>query len=328
MHPARVQEWLDTGTTLPITFQMDPTNYCIRNCEDCSGNRFSNSELSYDFMGSIIDQIDSFAKGIIYTGGGEPLLNRDTTKAIKYTRKRGIHPALVTNGLLINEESANVMTDNCVYVRVSVPRKCFDNNSSLFDVWGKIELLSKKKQKNNSQCSLGLGYLTNRQTQDKMFDVAQRAKDVGLDYVQFRPFHFDDTYLLREIDDIKNLLENENFQVIATRFKYQNMIEHSPIEDEMTECYRDHFSTVIAADGNLYPCCYTRGMNEFSLGDLNEKQFNEIWYSDAKQKVFREKLKKPRCPLMCREDKLNQILWEIKKGQNVDYNDSGHSSFI
>ncbi|NIO21474.1 MAG: radical SAM protein [Candidatus Aenigmarchaeota archaeon] len=320
-YPDRIDEWLKTSTTLPVTFQIDPTNDCNQNCKDCSGNRYSNSSLSLEFMKDFTDQVSEFAKGFIFTGGGEPLCNESSIYAIVYAKDKGIEPALITNGSLITKEIAKILVENCTYVRVSIE---YPNSmayslyrgveeSEFFKVWKNVELLTEARDKHNPSCTVGVGYLTNEENEEGMMEFAERGRFANVNYVQFRPFHYDKTYVVPTIEKCQKLFDNDDFRVIATKFKYESMKNPSSIEDKLTECFRDHFTSIVAADGKMYPCCYTRGLDNFAYGDLNEDSFIKIWNSDKRKQVFQDKLTLPDCPPMCREDKANQILWQIHK---------------
>ena len=103
-HLDRLSEWLKKGTTKPITIEIDPTNICNHNCPECAGNKFCpQCELSLVFMKKTINQISPFCKGLVFTGGGEPLYNKDTLNAISYAKKKGINIGLVTNGSLLTK---------------------------------------------------------------------------------------------------------------------------------------------------------------------------------------------------------------------------------
>ena len=64
-HPERLTQWIETGKTLPITAELDPTNKCNYNCNNCAGNKTSpQAELTYKHMKTIIDKISPFIKGL------------------------------------------------------------------------------------------------------------------------------------------------------------------------------------------------------------------------------------------------------------------------
>jgi GTP 3',8-cyclase len=314
-HLDRVDKWLRTGTCFPVTIEIDPTNTCIRHCKGCAGNRFNESQLSLAFMKKIIREIKPFCKGLIFTGGGEPLCNGNMLAAIEFAKKNGIDVALVTNADLLNKEAAEKIVRNCSYVRLSY------NDEG---VWDKISILVSARKKIKSSCTIGVGMLTNRKRRSLMRNFSLKAKAMKADYAQLRPFHLD-TFDARAI--IKKLqieLNDSNFKIIASEYKYENMKERRRRNKEYEICFADNFRTVIAADGRIFPDCWTRGMKDFCIGDLKKDSFRKIWKSGKRKRMLFSKLDKKNCPPMCYHDPLNELLWNVWKQNKV----GEHSNFV
>lgn len=314
-HLDRVQEWIRLGICFPITIEIDPTNTCTRNCRGCAGNRFANDELSLDLMKKIIREIKPFCKGLIFTGGGEPLCNGNTLAAIEYAKKKNIDVALVTNGDLITKKIASSLVKQCSYIRVSHND---DTN------WKKIELLVSESEKIKSDCTIGVGMLTSKNRRSLMKNFSERAKKAKVDYVQFRPFHLDQFDAREIIVRLRKEIESKKFKIISSEYKYENMAERTKKIKHYNVCFADNFRTVISADGKIYPDCFTRGMEEFCLGDLKKENFRKIWKSKKRANMLSSKLDKKNCPAMCYHDPLNELLWNIWK-QNKE---GKHSNFV
>lgn len=314
-HLDRVQAWLKGKTCFPITIQIDPTNRCTRNCLGCSGNKTAkNAQLSLKFMKGAINQIAPFCKGLIFTGGGEPLCNDDTLSAIKYARAKGLEVGLVTNADLLNADIAKGLVRHCTYIRISC---------NYVGAWNKIKLLVKARNKQKSACTIGIGFLTNKERAAHMKEVTEIAKKLKVDYVQFRPFHLDTFDAGDKIARLKENLDSATFKVIATDYKYKEMSDNLKKVKKHPVCFGDNFRTVIAADGKLYPDCFTRGLKNFCLGDLQKESFKKIWASEKRKKIFKSKLDISNCPPMCYHDPLDELLWNIwqqyKGGKHVNF---------
>ena len=304
-HWDRFHELIETGECLPVTIQLDPTNQCNRNCETCSGNRFDNgAQLSFSAMRDIIDQTKSFCRGIIFTGGGEPLCNEHTVDAIHYAKQQGIDVALVTNGDLLDETSAKALVADCSYIRTSI----VDDRS-----WKNAKVLVEAKKLMKDSCTIGTGFLTNKDTNSQLSRVVEKASECKVDYLQFRPYHLD---IADERDHIRQLQEwyNHNaFRVIMSEHKYEDMWEKGEKRAGYPECLSDWIRTVIAADGRVYADCHTRGLKEFCFGDLDRDDFMKIWKSRRRKSVQKNKLKEERCPAMSCHDPLDKFLWETRQ---------------
>jgi GTP 3',8-cyclase len=314
-HLDRIEEWLKAGDCFPVTIEIDPTNKCTRSCPHCAGNRFQkNDVLSLVFMKNVIRQIKPFCRGIIFTGGGEPLCNADTISAIEYAKKYSMEVALVTNGDLLDQKTSERLVQNCTYVRISHND---DNN------WKKIRMLVENRKKKKSNCTIGIGILTSRKKSRLMEEFVKKAKRVGADYAQFRPYHLDTFDALPIIQKLQKEFNGKSFRVIASEYKYIDMKNRLKKTGEYRVCFADNFRMVIAADGKIYPDCWTRGMKNFCLGDLYRNNFRQIWKSKRRKEITASKLKQRQCPPMCYHDPLNGLLWKIwlqrKNGEHFNF---------
>jgi radical SAM protein with 4Fe4S-binding SPASM domain len=323
-HLDRVEELMNTGDILPIMMEIDPINSCIHKCPACflSGNRFADASLSIDFMKNAIDQTSSFLKSIVFTGGGEPLCNTDTIEAIKYAASKKLSVALITNGELIDKEKAETIVSNCEWVRISIDAFTTEeylkihgmDESHLQKVWHNVDLLIEAKKKFLAKCTIGVAYLVNGENRKNMFSFAEKARKAGVDYCQFRPFHYSDFDFTDSLLKTK-VLEDDKFKVIASMQRIDKE------EGEFDVCLGDYLRTVLAADGYLYPCCFTRGHKEFRLGNLAKDDFLTIWKSEKKKEIFKNKLKFPDAPFLrlCKFDYLNKLLWTIKQAKKLKH---------
>lgn len=314
-HLGRLEEWLSKGKTMPVMIELDATNVCNYNCPKCSGNKFSpNKALSPEFMKSIVDQVKTFARSIVFTGGGEPLCNKQTANAIEYASKKGLDVGLITNGSLIAKSDYKTLIRCCKWIRASIDA---DSNAdyqkihgtdktSLGTVWKNIALLAKAKKESGSSCTIGVSYLVNRHNEKGILPFTKKARRTGLDYAQFKPFHYSKFFPKASLEKAKKL-ETKNFKVLASMHRFVK--EEGPFG----RCFKDEFVAAITAEGKMYPCCFTKGIDEFCFGDLNKESFAKIWNSNKRKEVSERKLKSKNCPVMCKYEPLNKLLWKIYK---------------
>ncbi len=84
------------------------TSKCIYGCIGCSYGRsfLPGQQLDPAIAHRLIDDLRELSIPRIYFYGGEPLLHPDVVDFIEYAYKKGIHPILGTNGLLLSAERA------------------------------------------------------------------------------------------------------------------------------------------------------------------------------------------------------------------------------
>ena len=331
-HLDRVNEWLKGGNPYPITVELDMTNRCNHRCPQCVVNYFrvaDNSSLSRDLARSIILQLArNKIRGLIFTGGGEPLCNPYTLETVELAKSKELDLGFITNGSLFNEKSARTILKNCTWVRISLDAASqevfrithgLDGNEFAKMVY-KIDLLVRTKKKLKSNCIIGIGFLTCDRSVSDMVRVTRLTKKLGVDYLQFRPMQIHNggkfEYHWTEVEDkITECLKysGDGFQVLYSKHKYE-MAKDAQYGRYYHKCYGQQFATVIAATAKMYICCHTRGYEKYCIGDLHKKTFKEIWNSRRRKAVV-ERIDFRDCIPLCRDNTFNQILWNIKQSR-------------
>jgi MoaA/NifB/PqqE/SkfB family radical SAM enzyme len=316
-HLDRVLPWLKGKNVPPITIELDLTNRCNHRCPGCIGGRTGHQDLKNPLK--IINQIASFGvKAVTFTGGGEPLLHPQVCEAVEYAQRQGLDVGFITNGSLLNEENASVLVKNCVWVRVSLDASNSREFQSTHGLGGdafqkvvkNIGLLAKTKKKFQAKCTVGVGYLTNKKMLKGMLPAARLCRKLGVDYIQFRPFHWDFTDISKELKKCKKQ-ETKDFSVLYSKHKYDSM-KDPHLGRSYQVCYGHQFAAVICADGNMTVCCHTRGNKKFILGNLYKSSLKAIWNSKKRQRAIANiDLKK--CVPLCRCNTFNQVLWNLKQ---------------
>jgi len=329
-HLDRVNEWLGGGNPSPITVELDMTNICNHRCPECSGWYFKdrgNDYLSKRLAKDIVEQLaKAKIRGLIFTGGGEPLCNSWTTDIVSMANRLGLDIGFITNGSLINEKNAEILLKSCTWIRISLDafnktmfKKVHGVDGNVFDkVVDNLRLLVNMKKKLKSSTTIGLGYLTCDYTKDGLIGMTRFAKGLKVDYLQFRPvqrhnngnFVYDKSNLRECI--YKCLEQSTNtFSVVYSKHKY-DMMHRKDYGRNYGKCYGHQFATVVAADGKMYICCHLRGNEKYCIGDLRKKTFEEIWNSTFRKKIA-DNIDFNDCVPLCRDNTFNQILWNIKQ---------------
>ncbi|MBN1824237.1 MAG: radical SAM protein [Endomicrobiales bacterium] len=329
-HFDRIVEWKRDGISRPITYELDMTNVCNSNCPFCFGfyeRGRDKSSMSFEEARDIISQIRDFGgRGLTFTGGGEPLCNKHTLDAVKYARSAGLDIGFITNGLLLNEEASNVLLENCTWIRISIDAGSAAgyeqshgmNGSSFGGVIENLKKMMKTREKTGSGATVGTGYLTYRSDRQEMRDFVRVSKEAGVDYAQFRPLlkTFEQEEINRKpdrrtieiIEEVESMAD-EKFKVLSSIHKYENM-KNGTVNRKYRECYGHNFATVIAANKKVYLCCHVRGIEKYCLGDLSREKLADIWRSERRKNVSKN-IEIGKCPLLCRCDGINDVLWNI-----------------
>lgn len=318
---------LNCGKTLIVT-ELDLTNRCNNECPNCiTKSSRNNAQLTWDNINKIIKglkQLDN--KGIILSGGGEPLLHPDFIATLNLISRTGMKIGLNSNGLALTSDKIDAIIDDCEYFRISLDagtssmyKFTHGMDEKIFDkVVGNMELVSKRIKEKGSKISFGAGFLTSKQTEGDMENFVYLCKEKGLGFAQFRPFNNDTVNIIDKYNMLKDKYEDVNFKVLASIQKYKEFGYESCRNYD--KCLGMFFSTVITADAKMYACLHHRRNEKYLIGDVGNSTLDEIWNSSRKWKVF-ESIDMNDCPYFCRNDSFNRVLDKLKMRQN-------HSEFL
>ena len=97
----------------PFLYLFNITNQCNLNCYYCCQKTSltrNRPELSFEDIAGIIKKLPRYA--VIVFSGGEPLCRDDFTQLLQETRRLKRKAALLTNGLLLNDDIIREMIQN------------------------------------------------------------------------------------------------------------------------------------------------------------------------------------------------------------------------
>ena len=136
------------------------------------------------------------AKGLSFTGGGEPTMHPDYFEIIEYTKKIGFDNGTVTNGSTITSKNVDMLINNLQWIRFSVSGgdtqsyKLVQGVDQFDKILKNIQLLSDKKSELNSNLNIGIRTLVTPENIDTLVDFSNMIKDLNIDYYQLAPDQF------------------------------------------------------------------------------------------------------------------------------------------
>lgn len=328
-HPDRLADWAHSGDCWPVTVELDMTNACTDKCPCCAGGRERKSaNMDIEAAKRALDELSQVgARAVIFTGGGEPLCHKDTPEAILYARDLAFDIGLITNGVLLDAKVMRDALNACIWVRVSLDA----NDAAMYRTTHGTENFDRvvrnigELSQLDGLTDVGVGYLVDSRTLDGMVEATALCRDLGVDYLQFRPFHHAafEPELARKVwtmfGNCKDY-ERDGFSVVWSEAKFNAMLEGTA-NRPYTKCYGHSMAAVIGADGNVYLCCHMRGNEKYVLGNIYEDSFPSIWTSERRAKAI-DGIDFDDCPLLCRCDSMNRTLWSMK------HNPPKHVNFL
>ncbi len=321
-HIDKLDNFFNAGKTLVVT-EFDLTNRCNNNCPACVGVKENGAELTWEEIQMIVKGLKNLGnRGVIVSGGGEPLLHPDFIKTLELIKNSGMEIGLNSNGLAMDREKALAIAKYCTYFRISLdagspemykqthgmPEKAFKK------VVENIKLMADVKKETGSAVSFTVGFLTGENTVCDMENFVKICKEQGAGAAQLRPFTGDETDITDEYLRLKEKYDDESFHVAASLQKYKLFGTGAKTCRSYDKCRGMFFSTVVTADAKMFACLHHRQDNRYLIGDMRGegKTLEEVWNSYRKWMIY-EQIDVSLCPPFCRNDSFNAVLGDLDK---------------
>ena len=255
------------GKILPRHVQLCPTNVCNLNCAFCScAGRKRKEAISWKRMSHLLPRLAGFGtQAVTLTGGGEPLCYPQINDVISRLAVFNIKVGLVSNGYLFHDKLTPHTTRELTWSRIS----CSDDRD-LDKLFASIAPT-----------------IETAPDVDWAFSYVVTAKP---DWIKLnKVIVFANEYLFTHVRIVGNLMDIENSpsmdEVRGNIFTPDHRVIYQGRKDfdhGDERCLISLLKPVIAADGNVYPCCgaqyaiangtgdFPAEMNMGPMEDLNQ----------------------------------------------------------
>lgn len=252
------------------------SDHCNLNCSYCYARERVERKhpiLTYEEYKAIINDILEINPGVTFTlTGGEPLLNKDCLAIAEYIKQRKGRVFLLSNGLLINKDNIQRISELFDLVTLSIDGPNDDIHSLTrghnFD---RVIAATSLLDKHNVDYTLSMTV-----TKDNIDYIEEMATKFGnrLNYAPYFPISGESSSL-----DITGI-EYYNALKSATGVRPLSYCESSLDNALVSQCHKcaigdGEFS--ISATGDVYPCQLIH-TDEFYAGNVHEQNIKEIYY--------------------------------------------------
>jgi MoaA/NifB/PqqE/SkfB family radical SAM enzyme len=321
-HLDRLQSFLRDETVYPISVEMDLSDYCNLKCSWC---RFAYAHkpnvMPLWLAEKILRELHEVdVKSVVYSGGGEPLLNANFNKIAELGYSLGLDQGIYTNGLNIDKfvETLN-WTMKFIYISLDAATRETYLKTKGVDCFNKVlrnvQLLCEHKDK----AKIGLGFLISPDNFTEAQSFRYFLEKFDVDYIQFRPAvikNIDKEWLQAVIEMLKPI---DGDGCIVAWYKFYDLLREDAGRT-YTKCLGHNFLGGISADGTVWICLNYRYREGYDIGNLKGQTFREIWGGQRRQEVM-QKINLAECPKLCRPHELNKFLDHATK-------DNPHKNFL
>ena len=345
---------------VPLTFEFVPTLNCMFRCHECAyrapkerlglweKNVFSPEyHMDEATMRVLLDKLKGAGVGeVLFTGGGEPLLDAATPSAMKYARgDLGLRVGLYTNGALIDRRKARaIMEARPDYMRVSLnagqrdvymqhhaPLNPVTRRDYFANCQGALDLLAGIKSELGSATVLGVSYLVDPGNAGDVVSAGRLVAALArrhpgmIDYMRFTPSvnYFGPQQHPQELFEAAvDLIRREAVpELTAARVeanvyshRFSGLYEPRPCD----RCLAAGWYGGIGPGGTLYWCCGKLFNPDFAFGSLLRDSFDDLW-SGARRAQVRDFVGRAvkggtdsPCPVVCKPHEHNKVFSRIE----------------
>lgn len=269
-----------TSLGMPSNMLIEPTNACNLKCPGCpTGSgilKRKKGYMSFENFKLIIDECKNNLEMAMLWNYGEPFLNKDLFKMIKYARSKDIKVVTSTNAHFLPGKINKLIDSKINKVMISLDGATketyekYRQNGNFEIVIDSIKELCKKK---DEKLFVELQFIIMQHNEHEIGKIKKIAKELVVDKLSLKSAWF-----------LDKRLEEKFKYIIPKNKKYQRKIEASGY------CIKPWYHMVIQWNGDVAPCCYDADCN-INLGNVFDKGVRAIW-NGKKFKNLRKTMKK------------------------------------
>nr|MDK2851216.1 hypothetical protein [Candidatus Cloacimonadota bacterium] len=283
---------------LPPALMIEPTNICNLKCPLCpSGNgtlKRSRGMMSFSVFKNIVDQIANQIGMLILWNQGEPYLNPEFNRMVRYAADKMLYTMTSTNASLSMDHEKIVKSglDKIIISMDGISEETYNNyriNGNYSLVLKNMERLVATRERLRSKTPyIVWQFIIMRHNESEITQVKQMARDIGVDKLDFK------TVQIYRPEDIKFLPTDHKLSRYS--FSENNFELRTRL---LNRCRRIWTQPVINWDGEFSICCYDKDVS-FKIGNINDESMDQLWHSHKLMKIRNTILKERASIEICR----------------------------
>lgn len=347
-HRDRVEAWLKGERIAPVTIDCALTRRCTYRCVYCYGMLQANDEkrMTRDVIFRFLDDaVEIGVKAVSFVSDGESTCSPYMYEAILRGKANGLDMALGTNGYLLKEDGLKDVLSALTYIRFNLsagePKRYSEIHGCKQSCFHKVNRIIEKcvkiKKENYLDVTIGLQMVLLPDFEDQIIPLTKLGKKLGVDYFIFKHCSDDEEGSLgvnykqyfNLVDTLKKAESHSDMNYLV-KAKWSKILSGG--KRKYSQCYGPPFIMQFSGSGLVAPCgmLFNTKYKKYHIGNIVDTSFKELWQSDRYWDVINliasEKFDaKTMCGSLCLQHKVNEFLWDLKKGKAAINKPTGNS---
>lgn len=277
--------------SFPIMASIRLNNYCDSKCKYCfnHSNRTNISQLEYEDVKNILEQLYKGGATTLNITGGDPLCHPDIVKILQLIISYGFSFKISTKKILNHDFVKQLKEIGLKGIQISID-SCDDSlNGYLLQ---KKDYYSKQKEAIQELVDYGIevdiNCVVNALNIKGIERLLLEANNLGVTRLTLTPY----LSVNREIDQELMTAENEIYELEQMLEKYRNLAitwefaipeqdeSYSFYDGEHNICSGGRMSIVVNHDGNVTICERLTDNPDFVVGNIRSMSIADIWNSN------------------------------------------------
>ena len=325
----KAEKILKGGIPYPVTAGVYLSYTCNHNCLGClygSVYKRENIFMESNSFGKLRESLHSLkVKFIDLSGGGEPTLHPGFGEFAQMCIKEKFKLSLLTNAVSLDPNVIDLLVKGFSFLRVNLDA----SNNEVYNrihhpptprefqkVVANLEMIVSEKEEQKSDLVIGAEVRLDQSNLNFMEEMTCLAKDMGMDYIQFRVNHkTSDSLLSEQISGVNKLIKE-------LKDRYHPFEVYGEVETRKFRggCWLSPVHLIISPSGDVYPCPqYPYHQKATCFGNIFTQSAEELWFG-AEHSWIVEHLKENDCPIKdCPWHFYNEFVWRvIQKDEKVN----------
>lgn len=348
LHPARVAQWLAADTwekakkVVPLYWEVTTSAACQHRCTFCSTEDigYPADLMDVKVLNARMKEAGAMGvKSVMFAGTGEPLVHKRISDICVGAYLAGLDYAFTTNGvLMLRDAQPKPGLLGATWIKVSVNAgdrdtyaKVHQTKPSDWDtLWMSLKIMMQMRDATSSKTTIGAQCVVLPENVYTLANLAKVCAETGLDYLVLKPYTqatfmtshrydgMDYAAMREELDRVKNLKLGK----LKIIHRSTAMAEEISKKHSYDKCRATPMFWIYSkGDGEVFTCSAHLMDKRFSIGNLNEQTFQEIWEGEKRRENWEmmQDFDIKQCRLNCRQNNQNKYLHQLKHQPHINF---------